>query len=375
VLLVTSPRLPAGLLSAAAWELLRSPEARVYAGAQTPQVAAVTAAGVPVSVVDDGVTALLDDPADLVVWLAGPDGDQELARRLGHRLVTAPDRAELEVMHGSWDPPGARLLDVVSVMDRLRSPGGCPWDAKQTHASLAHYLLEETYEAYDAIVTGDLKALREELGDVLLQVAFHARIAEEAPEGSPGRWSIDDVAGDLVSKLIRRHPHVFEGGAVGDAEEVYANWERIKKAEKARKSSVDGVALSQPALALAAKLMARAARAGVKAPVPPLPPEVAALLADSVPQSGTPSDSADPVSTMDTPEAPSTVESSNPTDPTTAADSADTDAAAERERRFGRLLLSVVALAREQGVDAEAALRRAALEYADMVRAAEGAGA
>ena len=136
----------------------------------------------------------------------------------------------LEVLHGSWDLPGARLLDVVATMDRLRSPGGCPWDAEQDHASLAPYLLEEAYEAFQAIEDGDLGALREELGDVLLQVAFHARLAEELPDDE--RWTIDDVAGGLVDKLIRRHPHVFAGRDGRGADEVNANWEAIKAAER-----------------------------------------------------------------------------------------------------------------------------------------------
>ena len=93
------------------------------------------------------------------------------------------------------------------MMDRLRSPGGCPWDAEQTHASLAPYLIEEAYETLEAIETADLVALREELGDLLLQVLFHARLAEEAAAGQ--RFGIDDVAADLVAKLVRRHPHVF----------------------------------------------------------------------------------------------------------------------------------------------------------------------
>ena len=110
-------------------------------------------------------------------------------------------------MVGSIDPPGARLLDAVDVMDRLRSPGGCPWDAEQTTDSLKRYLLEEAYEAYETIEEGDLDALRDELGDVLLQVLFHARIASEGAEGPA--WDIDDVAANLVAKLVRRHPHVF----------------------------------------------------------------------------------------------------------------------------------------------------------------------
>ena len=153
------------------------------------------------------------------------------------------------------------LLRAVAVMDRLRSPGGCPWDAAQTHRSLAQYLLEETYETLEAIETGDTALLREELGDLLLQVLFHARLGEELPEAE--RFGIDDVAGDLVAKLVHRHPHVFADVTVDSADEVNENWERLKAAEKGRTSTVDGVPMGQPALALAAKLVSRANRAGL----------------------------------------------------------------------------------------------------------------
>jgi XTP/dITP diphosphohydrolase len=146
-------------------------------------------------------------------------------------------------------------------MDRLRSPGGCPWDAAQTHASLARYLLEEAYEVLEAIESDDIDLLREELGDLLLQVLFHARLAEELP--AERAFSIEDVAGDLADKLVRRHPHVFGAADAADAAAVNENWERQKIAEKGRMSVADGVPLAQPALALAAKLVSRAARAGL----------------------------------------------------------------------------------------------------------------
>jgi XTP/dITP diphosphohydrolase len=160
--------------------------------------------------------------------------------------------------------PGS-LDRAVEVMDRLRSPGGCPWDAAQTHESLTRYLLEEAYEVIEAIETGDTALLREELGDLLLQVLFHARLAEELP---PDRaFGIEDVAADLVDKLVRRHPHVFAGADAGSAEELNESWERQKVAEKGRTSALDGVPLNQPALALAAKVVARARRAGLQPPV------------------------------------------------------------------------------------------------------------
>lgn len=160
----------------------------------------------------------------------------------------------------SEQPTSTGLLAAVEVMNRLRSAGGCPWDAKQTHQSLARYLLEEAYETVDAIEAGDRDNLREELGDVLLQVLFHARIAQEY-EQDP--WGVDDVADDLVAKLVRRHPHVFADTTVAGATEVAANWETIKAAEKGRTAPYDGVVWSQPALSLAAQVLNKAGRAGL----------------------------------------------------------------------------------------------------------------
>jgi MazG family protein len=153
------------------------------------------------------------------------------------------------------------LERAVEVMDRLRSPGGCPWDAAQTHESLTRYLLEETYEVLEAIETGDPALLREELGDLLLQVLFHARLTQELPPGEA--FGIEEIAGDLVDKLVRRHPHVFAGAEAGSADELNESWERQKVTEKGRTSVMDGVPIAQPALALAAKLVSRAGRAGL----------------------------------------------------------------------------------------------------------------
>jgi XTP/dITP diphosphohydrolase len=170
---------------------------------------------------------------------------------------------------------GGTLLDAVAVMDRLRSPGGCPWDAEQTHESLRQYLVEECFELLEAIEDGDRAALREELGDVLLQVLFHSRVAQESPDSS---FSIDDVAAELVAKLVGRHPHVFAGGdpAVRDARTQEHRWEQLKQQEKKRESSVDGVAMGQPAVALAAKLVQRTARAGLPTDLLPNSPLFAA---------------------------------------------------------------------------------------------------
>lgn len=253
VLVACSRRVPPGLLSWPAWQALRSGPVET-ADADDPQLPFLREAGVDVTVVpavDADVLRARAAAGETVVWL-GPD-DALL------RVASEAGDVPVEVVQGSYDPPGARLLDVVAVMDRLRSPGGCPWDAEQTHASLRSYLIEEAYEAYQAMEDDDPVGLREELGDVLLQVVFHARIAQESAEP----WSIDEVAGDLVDKLVRRHPHVFAGASADDLE---GSWEALKAAEKGRTSVTEGIPLSQPALSLAAKLQRRAGRIG--APVP-----------------------------------------------------------------------------------------------------------
>lgn len=220
---------------------------------------------------------------------------------------------------------GERLLDLVAVMDRLRSPGGCPWDAQQTHESLVEYLVEEAYETVEAIETTDDAALREELGDLLLQVVFHARIAEEHPEP----WSIDDVAAGIVDKLVSRHPHVFGDVDAATAEEVEANWSALKAAEKGRESVTDGVPQALPALVLAAKLLSRSKALGL--------PATDAAAAQAAEQ----------------------------------AVAAVTDGVPS-EDDYGRLLLALVAQARRDGVDAEQALRSAVRRYRASVRSAEG---
>jgi XTP/dITP diphosphohydrolase len=160
---------------------------------------------------------------------------------------------------------GSELLRLVEVMDRLRSPGGCAWDAEQTHESLIKYLLEESYEFIDAIESDDRAGMREELGDVLLQVYFHSRIAQDHPTDP---FTIDDVAGAIADKLIGRHPHVFAGLEVSGTEEIIENWEAIKAKEKGRTSPIDGVAMSQPALPLVSKLIYRADKYGTQLDIP-----------------------------------------------------------------------------------------------------------
>lgn len=155
----------------------------------------------------------------------------------------------------------SELQRLVEVMDRLRSPGGCEWDAEQTHESLIKYLLEESYEFIDAIETDDRVGMREELGDVLLQVYFHSRIAQDHPTDP---FSIEDVAGAIADKLISRHPHVFGDIEVSGTDEIIQNWEEIKAKEKGRTSAIEGIAMSQPALPLVSKILYRAEKFGVK---------------------------------------------------------------------------------------------------------------
>ena len=151
------------------------------------------------------------------------------------------------------------LLHLREVMNTLRSPGGCPWDAEQTHESLLKYLLEESYEFIDAVEMGDRTEMREELGDVLLQVFFHARMAEEHPTDP---FTVEDVATVVAEKLVRRHPHVFGDHKVSSSAEVLENWEAIKAEEKGRTSATDGVPLGQPALPLITKMIYRADKFG-----------------------------------------------------------------------------------------------------------------
>jgi XTP/dITP diphosphohydrolase len=208
---------------------------------------------------------------------------------------------------------GSQLQRLVEVMDTLRSPGGCPWDAEQTHESLLKYLLEESYEFIEAVENGNRIDMREELGDVLLQVYFHARMAEDHPTDP---FTIEDVAEGIANKLIRRHPHVFAGLKVSGSEEVLENWEEIKKKEKGRTSPVDGVALSQPALPLLEKLLYRAEKFNVH---------------------------------MDTPQA--------------NALEAHAD-----ESAVGQALHAVIAWAHSNGIDAEAALRKEAIRVSNQIR-------
>lgn len=209
---------------------------------------------------------------------------------------------------------------LVQVMDQLRSPGGCPWDAEQTHESLARYLLEETYEALEAMDQGDLGSLREELGDLLLQVVFHARIAQE----TDSTFSLDAIAQGVVDKLVRRHPHVFTDLVVSSNEELEANWAKIKEQEKQRESVTDGVPQAMPALQLATQLIYRARRSGVVAGDSETKESLRELIGEV------------------------------------------------SQEQIAALLVATVELAREADIDAESVLRAEMMRYRSKVRESEG---
>lgn len=327
VLLTVSHRVAPGVLSWPAWQTLREADQVLCADPAHPQLPYLREAGVTVDRAAPTARELVDACAGgrTVVVLPPGEGDQALtdglSRLAGSGRVQMPD---LELLPGSYDLPGARLLDLVQVMDRIRAE--CPWSSAQTHKGLAKYAIEEAYELVEAIESGDRDELREELGDVLLQVVFHARIAQEGGTAEGGTaeggteeggtdendepFSIDDVAATIVEKLIHRHPHVFGDETAETAADVKAHWLRTKAEEKQRDSVTDGVPLGQPALALAAKLTSRVAAAPLDVPLP-------------------------------------------------------------RGEGIGYELLALAARAEHTGIDPEAALRAAARAYRDAILAAE----
>jgi XTP/dITP diphosphohydrolase len=187
----------------------------------------------------------------------GDDAPVLLSSDAEHPAVTARLAAGERLISAPGQQPGERLVDAVAMMDKLRTAG--PWESEQTHDSLRRFLLEETYELFDAVHSGNTDALRDELGDVLLQVLFHARIAEDAPEHP---FTIDDVADALLRKLGNRAPGVLAGETIS-LDEQLAQWEERKALEKPRTSMMDDVPTGQPALALAHKVIQRSTRAGL----------------------------------------------------------------------------------------------------------------
>lgn len=250
VALVTcDPMLTPGQLTREAWEIIERADLVGASLAVQAHADALAAQGVPIA--PDALDTLrLRRFAGTLAWLCTPaEAD---ARPAGDVVIT-----------GASAPLGGRVLELVAVMDRLRSPGGCPWDAEQTHESLAPYAIEEAYELAEAIASGDRDELADELGDVLLQVVFHARVAQE---DAAAPFNLDDVAGRIVDKLRRRHPHVFADVHAPSAAHVQANWDAIKAAEKPERTGVfDGIPAGLPPLERAAKVASRLMRGGREA--------------------------------------------------------------------------------------------------------------
>ncbi len=247
ILLAASPRVPAGLLSRDAWRALDAADRVLAADIEEP---------LPVALVDDGiaVTAVTEQSAperaralvdaaltQETIWVGSADGDPGLSDAIATEVSRLEEAPEVEVLVGSWDVEGGRLLDAVAVMDRLRSPGGCAWVAAQDHGSLAPFVLEEAQEVTDALeavveqpdAPGRRAELADELGDLLFQVLFHARVAADHADVP---FDVDDVAAALVDKLVRRNPHVFADATAETLEEIEAQWQAAKEQEKAARA-------------------------------------------------------------------------------------------------------------------------------------------
>lgn len=344
VLVDTADQLP-GLLPLHGWSALMSSDLVIVGASDHPFVPQLQLADLRVEVIAadgeaplgrsdllSGVSPAQKRQAEQVVeaarahgeatYLFGPDDTETFTRTLGMEAARAG--VEVEMVYFMLSPKGARLLDLVRVQETLLAPDGCPWDREQTHESLMRYAVEEVYELAEAVESGDAGAIREELGDLLMQVVFHAQMAEQS--GDPdARFTIDDVAGAVADKLVRRHPHVFGSEEAADSHAVRANWDRLKAAEKPEREGVfDGVPPAQPALGYVAKLQTRAARAGFD------------WEADA--------DAAERIRAELT--------------ELLAADSRE-----EQAEEVGDLLMSVVGLARRLDVDPEMALRGAARRF------------
>jgi MazG family protein len=343
VLVETSDALP-GLLPFQAWDVLGTAPVVLLRDAEAhPAAQHLYFAGLDLETVEPAALERGDldltrpgDPTDrrlakallqravrdgVAVYLMGPD-DERLAPVLGG---IAPDEgAEVELVFLAQEPEGTALLRLVQVMRRLRDPeSGCPWDLQQDHRSLVGHLVEEAYELIDAIEREHDVDIQEELGDVLLQVVFHAQVARDRRA-----FAIDDVARGIADKLVRRHPHVFGDEDVADADEVKANWDRIKAEEKERTGPFEGVPSAMPGLLLLETLQRKAAKAGVTFPESTAPADEARAALERV---------------------------------------AEADEDADVTHEVGALVAAVVALAREHDVDPEVAARVAATGFREQV--------
>lgn len=253
--------LPPQFLTREAWSAIEAAD-RVCGGHQDdPIVAAVAAAGVTVETETAPSPALLAArllrlaSAESVVWLSSPQWTSGLIEELASQVDTLSAAPLVNHLIGAWDPPGSKVLELVKYLDRLRSPGGCPWDGAQTHRSLVPYLIEETYELVDAIEHGTRADIVEELGDVLMQVVFHARIGEER---TVEPFGLDQVAGGICDKLLSRQPRVLGEDDSDGPHDPVSEWEAAKEREKPDRSSVlDGIPLAMPVLDRATKIARR----------------------------------------------------------------------------------------------------------------------
>ncbi len=358
VLVASSPRFPL-LFPPQTWRALDAARPVLLLDADHPSIPALEVAEIPWEVLEPAADT---GPAGRDLLLVGQGLDLEgvaaarrqadallaLAAERGEATLLLPpvndgpfvqllaDRAarrhvEVEAVYPLGEPKGSALLDLVATEARLRGPGGCPWDLEQTHRSLARNLTEEAYEVLDAIEEGDPAHLEEELGDLLLQVVFHAQIAADA-----GTFDIDGVARAIVAKLVRRHPHVFGDARADTAAEVKTNWDRIKREQEGRADPLAGIPAALPALQRAAKLQKRAGESGfawptTKGPIDKVNEELAELL-----------------EALAAPEP----------------DQGHVD------WEVGDLLFAVVALARAGGVEPEGALRQAGRRFTERYRLA-----
>lgn len=270
--LSTSTRLPAELMTREAWDSLAAADVVHARHRDEPVVRAVVAAGFSVEVraAEEPVGQLARSLLDLaseraVIWLLSRDGDPDLIKALADESVRRKNHLPVRSIRGSWDPAGAGFMDLVRVMDRLRSPGGCAWDGAQTQRSLVPYLIEETYEAVEALENDARDEIVEELGDVLMQVVFLARIGVERPDDP---FDIDDVCARIVAKLIARQPGVFGDDEERRTGDPVSGWEKAKAAEKPQRSSpLEGISSAMPTLERAVKTFERLRRAKTDAAV------------------------------------------------------------------------------------------------------------
>ena len=318
------PSLPALEVAEIPWEVLQPAPDTGPAGRDLLLVGQGGAEAVALARRQAGALLGIARERGTATLLLPPTGEGTLVQVVSDRA--AREGVEVEAVYPLGEPRGSALLDLVAVEARLRGPGGCPWDREQTHASLARHLLEEAYETLEAIDEGDPEHLREELGDLLLQVVFHAQIAADE-----GRFDIDAVARGITEKLVRRHPHVFAGARAETAADVIQHWEAVKREEEGRTDPLGGIPKALPALQLAAKLQRRAERLGLAWPPGEEP---AARLRAAV------------------------------------AGALGAGEGGDREAAVGELLLAAVALAQALTVDPEAALRRAAGRFSERFRAA-----